>query len=190
MVDELERVTVYAEGVYEFWAECPFCESSMKIREVVYALPKVGRTLMVARKCSKCGYRHVEVIPLEKKRHIRVYYRAEGLRDLYARIVRSNVASIEIPELGVSISPGAIAPLMITNVEGLLYMVLEAIKSLQVLGEGGSGEALDTVKRLLERGGRFTLILDDPMGLSSIEPPGGVSSGKVIVEVVEGILEE
>ncbi|RLE69960.1 MAG: hypothetical protein DRJ43_03065, partial [Thermoprotei archaeon] len=115
---------------------------------------------------------------------------AEGLRDLYARIIRSNVASIEIPELGVSISPGAIAPLMITNVEGLLYMVLEAIKSLQVLGEGGSGEALDTVKRLLERGGRFTLILDDPMGLSSIEPPGGVSSGKVIVEVVEGILEE
>ncbi|MCD6358031.1 MAG: ZPR1 zinc finger domain-containing protein [Thermoproteales archaeon] len=179
----------YAEEVYEFEMECPYCGAPMQVREVVYRMPRIGRTLLVSKRCPTCGYRRSEVVPLEARGRVRVYYRVEGARDLYARVIRSNVASIEVPELGASITPGAAAPMVVTNIEGILRLFLEAVKSLEVMGED-VGDAEEELRRLAEEGGRFTLVLDDPLGISSVEPPKGVRrSGKVIVERVEGALE-
>ena len=184
-----EGAAYYAEEVYEFEMECPYCGASMRVREVVYRMPRVGRTLLVSRRCPACGYRRSEVVPLEARGRVRVYYRVDEPRDLYARVVRSNAASIEVPELGASITPGAAAPMVVTNVEGVLHLLLEAVKSLEVMGED-VGNAEETLRRLIEEGGRFTLVLDDPLGISNIEPPEGMRrGGKVIVEKVEGALE-
>ncbi|RLE97828.1 MAG: hypothetical protein DRJ57_04150 [Thermoprotei archaeon] len=183
------EATYYAEKVYEFKIECPYCGASMQVREVVYRMPRVGRTLLVSKRCPACGYRRSEVVPLEARGRVRVYYRVEGPRDLYARVIRSNLTSIEVPELGASITPGAAAPMVVTNIEGILHLFLEAVKSLKVMGED-VGDAEEELRRLAEEGGRFTLVLDDPLGISSVEPPEGVRrSGKVIVERVEGALE-
>lgn len=185
---EGERAACYAEEEHEFEIECSYCGAMVRVREVVYRLPRVGRTLLVARRCPRCGYRRSEAVPLEARGRVRVYYRVEGVRDLYARVIRSNLASIEVPELGASITPGAAAPMVVTNVEGVLRLFLEAVKSLEVLGENVGG-AERKLKRLAEEGGRFTLVLDDPLGISSVEPPAGVKGGvKVIVERVEGLL--
>ncbi|RLE87569.1 MAG: hypothetical protein DRJ96_04035 [Thermoprotei archaeon] len=179
----------YAEEVYEFEMECPYCGAPMQVREVVYRMPRIGRTLLVSKRCPTCGHRRSEVVPLEARGRVRVYYRVEGPQDLYARVIRSNVASIEVPELGASITPGAAAPMIVTNIEGILRLFLEAVKSLEVMGED-VGDAEEELRRLAEEGGRFTLVLDDPLGISSVEPPKGVRrSGKVIVERVEGALE-
>lgn len=182
-----EKVSVYAESSEEFRVECPVCGSEASMRESVYELPKVGRAILVSIVCKVCGYKRSDVVPCEAKRRVRLYYAADSLEDLNVRVVRSAAATVEIPELGVSVSPGAAASTVITNVEGILRMIQDAALSIEVL-EGGAKSFVESLEEVIEKGGRFTLIIDDPWGLSSIEP--SKNAAKLIVEEVEGSANE
>lgn len=182
---EGERVSVYARSSAEFRTECPLCGAEAVVRESVYELPSVGEAVLVSFTCTKCGYRRSDVVPCRVRRHVRIYYAVESPENLYARVVRSSVATIEIPELGVSVTPGAAATMLVTNVEGILRMIQDAARSIQVL-EGGAEGFVRRLEEIIEKGGRFTLIIDDPWGLSSIEPPEGACTAKMLVEEVEG----
>jgi len=181
-----ERVSVYAQSSEELRVECPVCRSEAVLRESLYELPKVGRALLVSVVCPACGYKRADVVPCEVRKRVRLYYAADSLEDLYARVIRSSVASIEIPELGVSVTPGIAAPMVVTNVEGVLRTIQDAALSIEIL-EGGAKSFVEELDEVIKRGARFTLIIDDPWGISSIEPPE--DSAKLIVEEVEGAAE-
>ncbi|MEM2795320.1 MAG: hypothetical protein QXY49_05655, partial [Thermofilaceae archaeon] len=83
-----ENIATYAVYSDESVIECPFCNSNMMVRESIYDMPDVGKVLLTSRKCSKCGYRYSDVIPLELKKHVRLYYRVDCIDDLYARVIR------------------------------------------------------------------------------------------------------
>lgn len=182
----LENITMYAVYSDESVIECPFCGSNMVVRESVYDMPDMGKVLLTSRKCSKCGYRHSDVIPLESKKHVRLYYRVDCIDDLYTRIIRSNAASIEIPEFGFALDPGVAAQMVITNIEGILQLVMDTIKSFEALGMY-TGNYRELIAGVAEQGDRFTLIIDDPLGLSNIKSPKSIP-GKLLVEIVEGDL--
>ncbi len=182
-----ENIAVYAAYFDEFVTECPFCGSNVVIRESIYDIPDIGKVLLSSRTCSKCGYRHTDVIPLEARKHVRLYYKVDSMDDLYAHVIRSNVASIEIPELGFALDPGIAAQMMVTNIEGILQLIVEAAKSFEALGMDASNYR-EFVAKVAEQGDSFTLIMDDPLGLSSIKPPKPVP-GKLLVERVEGDLQ-
>lgn len=165
--------------------ECPLCGARAVLREVLYELPSIGRTLLVSVTCPSCGYRRSDIAPLQVRKRRRVYYRVEGPEDLNARVLRSSVAIIEIPELGVSITPGAAGQFTVTNVEGVLRLVQDAAKSIEVL-EGGAVNFIAAVEDLISKGGRFTLIIDDPWGISYIESLSGSEGCKLLIEEVEG----
>ncbi len=184
-----ERVSVYSDMSSECTVECPMCKGSAYLREALYEVPGVGRVLLTSLVCPRCGFRKSDMIPLQVRRRRRIYYRVESAEDLNARVVRSSVASVEIPELGISITPGAAGQFTVTNVEGILHLVKDAAKSAEVL-EGERFGFAERVERLIREGGRFTVIIDDPWGISTIEPPEGSGSCKLIVEEVEGASEK
>ncbi|MEM0042512.1 MAG: ZPR1 zinc finger domain-containing protein [Thermofilaceae archaeon] len=179
-----ESVSVYVESSEELEVDCPLCGGKAVLREATYDLPNVGRALLASLTCTRCGYRRADLVPLHTYRRRRIYYTVSDPEDLNARVLRSSVATVEIPELGVSITPGAGAHFIVTNVEGILRLVQDAAKSIEVLGEGSTG-FVDTIERLISRGGRFTLIIDDPWGVSFVEPPKEARACKVLLEEVE-----
>ena len=181
-MSEGEKVSVYAQSSEELRVECPVCGSEAILRESLYELPQVGRAILVSITCRACGYKRADVVPCEVRRRVRIYYAVDSPEDFNARVVRSSAASVEIPELGISITPGAAASMVVTNVEGVLRMVQDAALSIEVL-QGGAKHFADEIEEIIKKGARFTLIIDDPWGISSIEPRG---SAKLIVEEVEG----
>lgn len=175
---------MYVESSGEVEVECPSCGGKAVLREAVYDLPNVGKAVLASVTCARCGFRRSDMIPLRVRQRRRVYYAVSRVEDLNAKVLRSSVATIEIPELGISITPGAAAQFIVTNVEGVLRLVQDAAKSIEVL-EGAPTDFVAFIERLAREGGRFTLIIDDPWGISFVEPPQRVKASKMLLEEVE-----
>lgn len=186
----MKKISEYAEEVYEFRNTCPICGyKNFSIKEAVYNVPNIGKLLIVTRFCSSCGFKRVEEFPLTKKRRRRIYYKVKRRDDLYAKVIRSNMATVEIVEVDSSISPGIQAPLYITNVEGIVHKFLDVLKSMEVLSVSEQRtEQLKETRKILESmlkpSVSYTLIIDDPLGVSDIIPLNKLS--KVLIEEVEG----
>jgi len=183
-----ELKTVYVEHESSYIEVCPYCrEKSLEIREVVHRQPYLGRTLIVSRNCKKCGFKKTEIVPLNPRKRRIVAFKMSGREDLYVKILRTSTATVLLPELGAAIDPGVDAPYFVTNIEGLLSRIEDALERIRVLEISQEGESeIVKIKRLIReiKEGRrsLTIIIDDPIGLSDIFAP----PGKVIREYVEG----
>jgi len=69
-------------------------------------------------------------------------------------------------------------------VEGIVQKILDVVERAKILGEEVDETVVEKIKRAAEEGG-ITLIVDDPWGVSAIEPPEKYD-GKVIIEEVGG----
>jgi zinc finger protein len=103
---------------------------------------------------------------------LRYVYRTSTREDLAVRVLRSTSASIEIPELGVRIDPGPVCQGFVSNIEGVLDRVVQAVKSAII---DGDAEERENARLLLEKIARIkcgempvTIILEDPNGNSAI----------------------
>ncbi len=184
----MESKTVYVEHEASYIETCPICgKKALEVREAVHLQPYLGRTLIVSRLCKNCGYKRAEMVPLNPKKRKIVVFKVSSEEDLYARIVRTGTATIYIPELEAVIDPGVDAPFFVTNVEGLLGRIEDAVERIKVLEGGGETVSrVEELKRLIERfkrgEGELTIVIDDPIGLSDVI----ASAGKVIREHVGG----
>jgi zinc finger protein len=103
---------------------------------------------------------------------VRYVFRTSTPDDLAVRVVRSMSASIEIPELGVRIDPGPTCQGFVSNIEGVLDRVVQAVGSAII---DGDAEERENARLLLEKITRVkcgelpvTFILEDPSGNSAI----------------------
>jgi zinc finger protein len=92
--------------------------------------------------------------------------------DLAIRVVRSTGGILRIPEIGVTIEPGPACEGFVSNVEGVLWRVMEAVESVLSWAEGEdltrAREIQEMIYRALDAAVPFTLILEDPCGNSAI----------------------
>ncbi len=169
---------------------CPICSNrTLQIKEIEYYIPYLGKALLVNRYCSSCHYRKSEIVPLEPKRHQRIYIRISSENDLKIKIVRTSTTAIEIPEYGIYIYPGIDAPFFITNVEGILQRFYDAARRIAVLSQNkeerkASMFFLKKIDELRNDPSPFTLILDDPAGLAKVI--GSKKLKFILIEDVEG----
>ncbi len=174
--------------IYVFYSQCPICgHGKMEVREAEYELPRMGPTILVSRYCPACGFKRREIMPLTIKPRKRIYLRVEGQRDFRVKIIRAGTASIEIPELGVVIDPGIDAPMYLTNIEGLLERIRDAITSMCVLLEPSEMEGIQAIVEALDKAGNsvFTVIIDDVAGISQVLKTRSVL---ILEEMVSGEL--
>ncbi|RLE66251.1 MAG: hypothetical protein DRJ38_02260 [Thermoprotei archaeon] len=183
-----EPKTVYIEYESSYIEICPYCrEKSLEIREVVHQQPYLRKTLIISKNCKKCGFKKTEMLPLNPRKRRIIAFKMIKKEDLYVKILRTSTATIFLPELGAVIDPGIDAPYFITNVEGLLSRIEDALERIRVLEISQESEYEITklkkiIKKIKEGKHSLTIIIDDPIGLSDILAP----SGKVIREYVEG----
>ncbi len=184
MTEELGKKSVYGRELGSFKMKCPFCGGDMIVKETEYEVPGLGKVILVSRRCTRCGYRKNEVIPLKSEGHKRIYLRVEDKEDFKAKITRSPFARILVPELGLEMTPGIDAEIFVTNVEGVLRLFLDAAERIRAMEGGELSEAEKELRRRVENlEGGFTVVIDDREGISSVS---GARQGKVVVEEVDG----
>jgi zinc finger protein len=95
-----------------------------------------------------------------------------SLDDLKMRVIKSGTATISIPEFGATITPSPYSEGYLSNVEGVLERIEDA---LTFMLSSAKGKRLEKGKRMLkkielarERTPHFTIIIKDPVGNSAL----------------------
>ena len=175
----------------EMIIKCPACgiegvaKSIMKELEI----PHFGKVLETTLLCPSCGFRHSDVIALEQNDPAK-YVLEINKNNLSIRVVRSQSATVIIPEVGVKVEPGPKSEGYVTNVEGMLTRFEDAvIKALNLFDDEESQtnakKTLAQIQELKKGNGTATLIILDPFGQSNI-----VSEKVEILEIPEDELRE
>lgn len=146
---------------------CPYCGNrSLHVIEFIYNVPNYGRMIIVAYKCSSCGFKHTSATGVDLKKPIKIIIYVENPEDLNTLIVRSDKATIQIPELGILIEPGPLAQGEITTIEGYLHRILEVLEACR--DEEGYSRVKSLVEKAIRGELKFKFIILDPIGSSMI----------------------
>ena len=129
-------------------------------------IPYFGKVIISTSFCRSCGFRHTDIHEMEEREPATFVLRADSPEKLNYYVVRSSTGRVEIPEIGMELAPGPYSQGFITTVEGVLHRFLEVLplfpehERVRYVG--------DFLKKALEGRQPFTLILEDPRGLSRI----------------------
>nr|WP_295163120.1 ZPR1 zinc finger domain-containing protein [uncultured Methanobrevibacter sp.] len=179
------------EEINEMIIKCPVCFVEGKAKSIMRELeiPHFGKVLETTIQCPECGFRHSDIIALEQNDPAK-YVIEINKSNLTVRVVRSQSATVSIPEVGIKVEPGPKSEGYVTNVEGMLNRFEDAVKkALNLFDNAESQEnAKNTLKKiqdLKEGNGTATLIILDPFGQSNI-----VSDSAQILEIPEEELKD
>lgn len=160
-------------------AVCPSCAGlGMEYTTEQVDLPFMGTSLEILLRCEKCGYRHTDFVLTQQHEPTRYRYLVTKSDDMSVRVVRSASCTIRIPELGITIEPGAVSEAFISNVEGILVRVERVLDQLHRDAE--DDEVRQRIVELQETLGAMregqampvTVVLEDPFGNSAILADG------------------
>ncbi|MBQ8018481.1 MAG: ZPR1 zinc finger domain-containing protein [Methanobrevibacter sp.] len=179
------------ETINEMIIKCPACgiegvaKSIMKEIEI----PHFGKVMETTIQCPSCGFKHSDIIALEQNDPAK-YVLEINRNNLSIRVVRSQSATVIIPELGVKVEPGPKSEGYVTNVEGVLTRFESAVKKALNLfddaeSQKNANNILNQIQELKKGNGTATLIILDPFGQSNI-----VSENVEILEIPEEELSE
>ena len=179
------------EEINEMIIQCPVCGIEGVAKSVMkeFEIPHFGKVLETTILCPSCGFKHSDVIALEQNDPAK-YILEINKNNLSIRVVRSQSATISIPEIGVKVEPGPKSEGYVTNVEGVLTRFESAVKKALNLFEDEESQinaknTLKNIQELKKGNGTATLIMLDPFGQSNI-----VSENAEILEIPEEELRE
>jgi zinc finger protein len=125
--------------------------------------------------CPECGFKHSDVFSAEQRKPSRFTMYVDDVSLLNVRVVRSGSCTFRFLEWGIDVEPGPAAESFITNIEGLLHRVRSVVETAKSFSEIDSEkqratQILDEMKDALNGDFSFTLVLEDPSGVSGILP--------------------
>ncbi len=155
---------------------CPTCnEANLLMRSMLYSIPFFNELALFSMECPSCNFSHSDVFSAEQRKPARFTLHVNSIALLRARVVRSGSGTFRLPEFGIDVEPGPAAESFITNVEGVLQrtrsVVETAINFADKPEEKAKGaEILANMNRAVEGEYPFTLVIEDPAGVSGIIP--------------------
>ncbi|XVF29596.1 hypothetical protein REPUB_Repub15cG0135700 [Reevesia pubescens] len=170
-----------AAPLYQVESLCMRCTQNGITSFLLTSIPHFRKVLLSAFECPHCGERNNEVQFAGEIQPRGCHYSLEvqsGDQKMFSRqVVKSESATIKIPELDFEIPPEAQRG-SLSTVEGMLVRAIDGLQALQEERkkvDPRTAEAIDQflVKlRACAKGeSHFTFILDDPTGNSFIENP-------------------
>ncbi len=174
---------------------CPACNSKeLWIRTVSYKEPlSEDELLLMSIVCKKCGYKKSDIIPMAPSAMVKgnkYILTITEPGDLESKLFRSPSATIEIPELEITLEPAANADFFLTNVERILMKFKDICEYMKrdtndeditsILNK--KIEQIDIFMKGMEK---FTLILEDPEKYSYIIPVR-----KLTLEIQDCVLDK
>ena len=179
------------ETINEMIIKCPACAIEGVAKSIMKELeiPHFGKVMETTIICPSCGFKHSDIISLEQNDPAK-YVLEINKNNLSIRVVRSQSATVIIPEVGVKVEPGPKSEGYVTNVEGVLTRFESAVKKALNLFDDEESQknattALERIQELKKGNGTATLIMLDPFGQSNV-----VSEKVEILEIPEEELRD
>ena len=165
---------------------CPFCnKKTLTLIEDEKDIPYFGKAYLFSMKCSSCKYEKADVEAAEQKQPSKCIMIIDNQKDMKIRIVKSSTASVKLPQLRLSVTPGPASIGYVSNIEGILTRFEDVIK--QERDSADDPETKKKCKNLLKKIWKIKLgdiktklIIEDPSGNSAIV------SNKAKIEKLKG----
>lgn len=153
---------------------CPFCrKKTLILTEDEQDIPFFGKTYIFSMICSNCNYKKADVEAAERKEPCKITFEINNAKDMQVRVVKSSEATIKIPQLKMSVTPGPNSEGYISNIEGVIYRFKKVIEDERDVAE--DDETKENAKKLLKKLWKVELgemplkvIFEDPSGNSAI----------------------
>eukprot|EP01136_Pigoraptor_vietnamica_P022833 Opistho-1_new@6229 len=167
------------QDVTEIESLCMNCEEKGVTRLLLTKIPFFKEVILMAFECPHCGYKNNEVQSggMIQEKGIRVTLHVKSAEDLNRNVVKSDSATVSIPELDFEI-PANTQKGKLTTIEGLLERTIAALEQDQDARQAHEPESAAKIESFLSRmrscmNGEmpFTFIVDDPSGNSHIMNP-------------------
>ncbi|KAK8519449.1 hypothetical protein V6N13_133372 [Hibiscus sabdariffa] len=168
------------EEVMTFPSTCGVCAARCETRMFVTRIPYFQEVIVMASTCDACGYRNSELKPggpiPEKGKRITLC--VKNINDLSRDVIKSDTASVKVPELELELASGTLGGI-VTTVEGLITKISESLERVHgftfgdSLDESKKNKWLDfkaSLNKILSMSEPWTLILDDALANSFIAP--------------------
>ncbi|GMR58531.1 hypothetical protein PMAYCL1PPCAC_28726 [Pristionchus mayeri] len=163
----------------EIESMCMQCEENGVTRLMCVRIPYYKAVILMSFECPHCGFHNNEIQSGEacQEHGTEIVLKVKEQADLRRQLVKSEYASIEVPEVELVI-PAKSQPAEVTTVEGVLERVTSALQSEQDrrrLIDAESATKIDEfcakLNRLRELEEPWTLKLHDPTGNCFIQNP-------------------
>jgi zinc finger protein len=160
----------------EYTSKCPVCRTgNLVVRSMLYSVPFFNELAMFIVHCPECGFSHNDVFSAEQRKPSRFTLYVDDVSLLNVRVVRSGSCTYRFPEWGIDVEPGPAADAFISNVEGLLFRVRSVVETAGGFAEleeerMRASEILEEMDAALRGEFSFTLVMEDPAGVSGILP--------------------
>ena len=158
----------------EMKMDCPVCggKNTATYTTQTHELAYFGEIVESTIQCEKCGFRHNDIIATEQKdpaKHSLIISK----KNLDSRVVRSQSATVSLPEIGIKVEPGPKSEGYISNVEGVLIRFRDATeRALNMFTDAKSQEngkkVLENINKVLDGEMETLLLIEDPFGQSKI----------------------
>ncbi|MHC1631923.1 MAG: ZPR1 zinc finger domain-containing protein [Methanotrichaceae archaeon] len=165
-------------------ANCPLCGAVVKFEWVTKNIPHFGEAMIITGVCECCSFKHTDTILLDQGEPTRYTFTIKNTEDLNTRVIKSTSGTIRLPELGIDMEPGPISEAYISNVEGVLQKIMDVVDFATRSAKDADAEdsikrgekILECMKKVLEGQRPLTIVMEDPLGKSSIVSENAVSS--------------
>ncbi|KAM2949222.1 hypothetical protein FF1_036139 [Malus domestica] len=179
IAESLFRYTA-PEEVMTFPSTCGVCTARCETRMFVTNIPYFQEVIVMASTCDACGYRNSELKPGGRvpEKGKKIILRVKNVKDLSRDVIKSDTASVIIPEIELELASGTLGG-VVTTIEGLIMKISESLERVHGFS---FGDSLDenkrskwlkfhtSLKKLLCLEEPWTLILDDALANSFIAP--------------------
>jgi zinc finger protein len=156
---------------------CEACGYEAEVRMCQMNLPHFRDVIIMSFDCPKCGYKTNEIkaggpiSPLGRRTTVFV----DSVEDLNRDILKSDTASVRIPELSLELAEGTLGS-RYTTIEGFLDLIHQNLVSNPFVGDSSDIETREKMNKfnsqllqMKEGTLPFTFVLDDPTGKSHIQ---------------------
>ncbi len=158
----------------EMKIDCPVCggKNTATYTTQTHELAYFGEIVESTIQCEKCGFRHNDILATEQKdpaKHSLIISK----KNLDSRVVRSQSATVSLPDIGIKVEPGPKSEGYISNVEGVIVRFVEATeRALNMFQDDLSQEngkrVLENLNKVLNGEMETLLLIEDPFGQSKI----------------------
>lgn len=154
--------------------KCPFCfKDTLTLIEDEIEIPYFGKVFLFSMECKSCNTKQADLEVAESKEPSKYTFTVESEKDLSVRVVKSSKATIKVPQLRMTVTPGPASEGYVSNIEGLLDRFIEVIESQKENSEDKDEKkkAKNLLKKLRKvKYGDVALkiIIEDPTGNSAI----------------------
>jgi zinc finger protein len=202
-IDDSEHInSVFADDsrVLTFETPCSVCSTEGTVKSCTLNIPHFKEIVIISFHCESCGYRNGEVMVGGEvsacARKITLHCTNE--RDLTRELLKSETASVKIPECGLDLLPGTLGG-KFSTVEGLVDDIIKSLEERNPFARGGdSSESpnevfltlISELKTYKSGVKRFTMVMDDALANSYIQALDGDEEGKIVIEDYERTFEQ